>query len=757
MKMLRYFGFAVVGLVAFCVISLTAVAVIVDGAFVKPLLERYLKEEKQRTLSIEGSPGLRIFPVIGLTLGKTVLSERSSDKVFVSLDSLEIGVRVMPLLAGEVAVDVLALSGLRANIVKFKDGRFNFQDLAAAQEQASPKAAPNGNVDKSKPPKLRVAEFRIQDAQVNYRDESSGQEVKVAGFNLRTGRLEEDAPSPISLSVAVTGTKPEVGLKLDLSGSARINLAHSSFALTGLDARVTGNAANLSGLNLRASGDVAVDGGRNLVDVRGLQVRADGMLDRDVLAVMLDVPRIEITPAKASGSVVAASAKLTGPQRTASALLRLEALSGSASALSISRAVLDIDASTGGDTLKAQIATPVLANLAARSWDMPAIAANVTLSGPMIPQKTVTLSIQAAFKADLDKQTMASEVAAKFDETSIHAKLAAAKLEPLNANFDISIDKLNLDRYMRSGGATSSEGDPPVDLSPLQRRTVTGKIQIGTLQAQRLKLADIKAEMRLENGKLNVAPHSASLYEGTLNGSFSADANANQIAIKEDVRAVAINPLLRDLADKDIAEGRGDVSLDVTLSGATVGAMKRAMDGSAKFQLKDGAYKGINLAETFRKASTFGSKSGSQGADWAQKTDFSEMSASFAIKKGVAHNDDLSLKSPLLRVGGSGDVDIGNSRVDYTAKASLVATITGQQGRDDAAGITIPVKIYGKLDAVQYDIQYGALFSGISKGVGGLFGGGTTQGAAAPGKGGAQPAPAAADAVKNRLKGLFGR
>jgi AsmA protein len=114
----------------------------------------------------------------------------------------------------------------------------------------------------------------------------------------------------------------------------------------------------------------------------------------------------------------------------------------------------------------------------------------------------------------------------------------------------------------------------------------------------------------------------------------------------------------------------------------------------------------------------------------------------------------LSLKSPFVRLGGSGDINIGNSTLDYTAKATLVATATGQQGRDDAAGITVPVKVYGSFDAVKYDIQYGALFSGLGRSIGNLgnvFGGGKSQ------DGGAAKGPSTVDAVKDRLKGLFGR
>ena len=136
MKALKYCLYAFAGLLVLCVVALAAVVAIVDGTFVKSRLERYMKEEKQRTLAIEGTPQLRFFPVAGLSLGKTVLSERSSDKTFVALDSLELGIRVMPLFAGELAVDALALSGVRVNIVKAKDGRFNFQDLVAPDRKA---------------------------------------------------------------------------------------------------------------------------------------------------------------------------------------------------------------------------------------------------------------------------------------------------------------------------------------------------------------------------------------------------------------------------------------------------------------------------------------------------------------------------------------------------------------------------------------------------------------------------------------------
>ena len=102
-------------------------------------------------------------------------------------------------------------------------------------------------------------------------------------------------------------------------------------------------------------------------------------------------------------------------------------------------------------------------------------------------------------------------------------------------------------------------------------------------------------------------------------------------------------------------EGSGNLNLAVNTGGATVEAMKRSLGGNASVALKDGALKGINLGEKLREArNMFKANTGTQNqaSDKTQKTDFTEMSVSFQLQNGVARSNDLSLKSPLLRVGG---------------------------------------------------------------------------------------------------------
>src|SRR5207247_152604 len=100
-----------------------------------------------------------------------------------------------------------------------------------------------------------------------------------------------------------------------------------------------------------------------------------------------------------------------------------------------------------------------------------------------------------------------------------------------------------------------------------------------------------------------------------------------------------------------------------------------------------------------------------------QKTDFSDLNASFTIKNGVAHNEDLDVKSPLFRISGKGDVDVGNSTIDYVTNATVVATTKGQGGEDlgQLSGLTVPVRLVGPFDALSYKVDYAAAATNLAK------------------------------------------
>ena len=64
---------------------------------------------------------------------------------------------------------------------------------------------------------------------------------------------------------------------------------------------------------------------------------------------------------------------------------------------------------------------------------------------------------------------------------------------------------------------------------------------------------------------------------------------------------------------------------------------------------------------------------------------------------GVMHNNDLDVKSPLLRVTGEGQANLVDETVDYLVNAELVQACEGQSGAaaDQLVGVPLPIRAQG--------------------------------------------------------------
>jgi AsmA protein len=379
----------------------------------------------------------------------------------------------------------------------------------------------------------------------------------------------------------------------------------------------------------------------------------------------------------------------------------------------------------GADAVALTLAVPNLAldDDEARTLTLDRIAGSLELASPKMPMKSVTLPLDGELRAELAKETAKGALTTRFDESKIALKFDVAKFSPLKLGFDLDIDRLNVDKYLPpEKPAAGKESAPPggapareekIDLAALKGPDVHGAVRIGQFQANNLKMTEVKAQIALAGGRLDVAPHSMKLYGGSLAGALSVKADGNIIALRENLTGININPLLKDLADQDLIEGHGDVRFDVATRGDTVTTLKQALDGTAAVVLKDGALKGINLAQSFRelKAMVSSKEDAVQKAKATDQTDFTELTASFKITDGVAHNDDFTAKTPFLRLSGAGDIDIGRSRLDYLLKATVVETSGGQGGKEleHLRGVTVPVRASGPFDQLSYQIEFGKI------------------------------------------------
>jgi AsmA protein len=578
MKILKYALFALGGLIVLAGVVLAVIAATFDPNQYKPQIVQAVKDKTQRTLRLDGNIGLAFWPSIGAKVGKASLSEHASDREFAAVEEVRVSLKLMPLLSKQAVVDTVRIKGLRANIVKGKDGKLNIDDLAGGAPAGKEKPAPKGAE-----PGLQVdiAGVEITDAAITYTDEAAGSKYTLSKLDLKTGRIAPGVPSRIDLKFRAQGDQP----KLDLQTALKTRLKFDP-----------GRSANLDDIELDASGDAA---GMSKLAVR---------------------------------------------------------MTGSAA-------------------------------------------------------------------VDIAKEQAQANLSGKVADSNIKAKLNVAGFGAPAIRFDVEADQLDLDRYLAQQpagkGAPAAkqkkpEKEEPFDLSGLRALNAAGTLKIGSLKANNVKASNVSAEMKAKDGRVDLNPLRADFYQGKLASAISVNAApaTPTFAVKHNMSAVSVGTLLKDLADTDLLDGKGDVAMDVTTQGNTVSALKKALGGNASLKMADGALKGIDIAGSIRDAKArLGALRGEhdQAADTTKKTDFSELTATFKIANGVARNNDLSLKSPLLRVGGEGEINIGEDRLNYLVKASIVGTSQGQGGRDvdELRGVTIPVRLAGPLEKPSYKLDFG--------------------------------------------------
>ena len=600
--------------------------------------------------------------------------------------------------------------------------------LLADVQGAQPKLALRTQLDGTLNLDLQAQRFGVTGMRLNLR----GDALDYTGIDVAlSGDVESLAQRVAVSKLTLTGKAARASDRYNVKLEApAIESTPQALRVEKLTVSATGNVGGMqlldSTLNVPAL-NANLTESRLLLD--GLTLTAHAKSAADTLAVDLTAPKLDLTPDKAAGETADLTAKLDGAQRKGNVSVRLAGVEGSAKALRIGALTLALDLQQQDNAIRGELRTPVTGNLEAKVFELPKLEGSFTVTSPSIPQKTTQVPLSGAVRADVGKQRVAANLVTRFDESSIKAKAGMTSFAKPAYDFDVAIDKLNVDRYMppkskpaQGGGTEKPTGGPqteqPIDLSALKPLNLAGSLRIGQLQANNVKASNVRVDLRAKDGHLNVDPLAANLYQGSAKGSLGIDANTNRFSIKQNLTGIAIGPLLRDAAEKDILEGKGTVVLDLTTQGNVVSALKQALNGSARLELRDGAVKGVDLAGAVRRVKAAFGASDVEGAGGAkQQTDFSELTASFAIKNGVAHNEDLNLKSPFLRVTGSGDVNIPRSTLDYVVKTSLVGTMAGQGGRDltELKGLTVPVRLSGPFDQLKYKVEFSQMVRGASK------------------------------------------
>jgi len=667
-----------------------------------------VKESRQRTLHLDGDIKLTFFPSLGANLGKVSLSEHKSDQQFAAIETARVSLALMPLLSKQVVVSEVLVSGLTATLVRHRDGTTNIDDLLGKDEQ---------HEDDKQAVKFDIARVTVEKTSLSYRDEGTGAQYALKELNLKTGRIANGVPGKIALSVGVQANQPKLDITTQLATTLTFDLDKQSYQLADMDLQVSGSALDISNLKLKASGDASANLAAQEYGANKFRLNATGVKGKDAFDATLDAPALSMTRDKFSGEKLAFNAKLDGAMGNLVAALAIPGLEGNAESFNVAKLTLDLDVKQTAQAFKVKLTSPLSGNFKTKQFDLSKLTLAVNATGDRLPNKSVSSEMKGRMQADLLKESVQLDLSGGLLQSQVAAKIGVSGFANPAIKFDVDVDQLDADLYLpEKTGKKTSEPEQALDLSALRSLNLDGSLRIGQLKVANIRSSKVRLDVKARNGQVNVSPLSANLYQGSMNGSLSVNAQATPaIAINQKLTGINVAALTKDAADFDTLEGRGNVAMNLTMQGGTVSAMKKAMDGNMSLNLSDGAIKGINIAKKLRDAQGMLGKAQTQSANQNEKTDFSELKASFSVNNGVAHNEDLSLKSPLLRLTGNGDINIGNDSMNYLAKATLAKTLEGQGGRDSVGGITVPVRVSGPFSDLKYTLDFGAMVSEVAK------------------------------------------
>jgi AsmA protein len=203
------------------------------------------------------------------------------------------------------------------------------------------------------------------------------------------------------------------------------------------------------------------------------------------------------------------------------------------------------------------------------------------------------------------------------------------------------------------------------------------------------KIAPASVDAVLNAGSLHLTIIQAALYGGEATGAISLDASGPVLAHTARVRLDSVDalPLLLDTAGFERLQGKMNARVDLDATGASERAVIAKLSGIMDFQLVNGAIRGIDIAKIMRQLTT----NIVQGWEMnpADKTELSAFSASFHVTNGKASVEKLEIAGPIVRVTGTGTIDLPGKTLQMTVNPRLTAGLTG---------LGVPVIIAGNWD-----------------------------------------------------------
>jgi AsmA protein len=600
-------------LIVFVIAALIIVPQFVDIQKYKPQLEQKVTEATGRPFTLGGDFDLSLFPWAGISFSDLHLGNPDGfeEKDFVSIESFEVRVKLLPLITRNIQVKRFMVEGARIILETGKDGRTSWEGLgppsAEAKEGVKEEKAEGGGTGGLPIKDFVLGEFAVTKGSVLWLDHAKGKRHEVTDLTIRLEDVSLD--QPITLLISSLVDKNPVSLEGTI-------------------------------------GPVGKDPGKGIVpfDLKAKALEEIALALSGIITSPAEKPQFDLT----------ISVSPFSPKKL---MERLD------------------------------------------------LSFPVKTKDPNVIEK---ISLKASMKGTPDAVSV-SKGTLVLDDSTLGFSAGIKELDKPNVQFDLNLDGIDLDRYLppsEKDAKKEAKAKPAdrkkTDYTPLRKLVLDGAATIGTLKVGNARIQNLSIKCTGRNGVFTLEPATLDLYGGsaTIKGLLNVKENTPKTEVNIATDGVQINPLLRDVVDKDVLEGTVKADLALQMSGDDADTIKKSLNGGGELLFNDGAIKGIDLAGMVRNAkAAFGL---AEAGGEKPRTDFSELRVPFTAAKGVVSTPGTTLTSPLIRLTAKGDADLPKETLDFRIEPKFVTTLKGQGDEAVRSGITVPVLVSGTFSSPKF-------------------------------------------------------
>lgn len=350
-------------------------------------------------------------------------------------------------------------------------------------------------------------------------------------------------------------------------------------------------------------------------------------------------------------------------------------------------------------------------NLAVAPFNLRAFLQQLNQPVPKTADKKVLQKFSLASDVSGSKNSLAlNKLTMLLDDSELRGDLSIQDFAKPAIKFGLGVNQINVDRYLppqtktKATPETAAAGAAQLPIETLRGLNINGDLLIGDFVYSNIKMKDVKLSLQAKDGLLQFNPAKAQLYEGSYLGNVSLNATGNKpkLTMKTQFQDIQVEPLLTDMTGDAAITGKGNVSLNLTSTGADVNTLRNTLGGTGELALEDGIFKGVDIPRILKdieikieNKDVLGLKNIPQGGE----TPFDSVTGTLQIKSGVVRNEDLALLAPGFEVAGKGMVmNLADQTWKYDLEVEAVEERIEQEEQSyHVGGHRIPIRCRGKL------------------------------------------------------------